>query len=135
MDLFKQYQQLGQNKGVKMNKFTENILIKKENPYSDKIKKEIENINIEIITENDLSVSDSTFQDEINLLFCLEYKLSIEKDKKKLAYLNYLISYYIFIILTPPFSQEIALKYSKEALKLDNKKEYIEWIEYIKQGN
>lgn len=118
-----------------MNKFTENILIKKENPYSDKIKKEIENINIEIITENDLSVSDSTFQDEINLLFCLEYKLSIEKDKKKLAYLNYLISYYIFIILTPPFSQEIALKYSKEALKLDNKKEYIEWIEYIKQGN
>lgn len=118
-----------------MNKFIENILINKENPYSEKIKKEIELIDIETISENDLSTSDSTFQDEINLLFCLEYKLSIEKDNKKLAYLNYLISYYIFVILTPPFSQEIALKYSENAIKLDNKKEYIEWIEYVKQGN
>lgn len=118
-----------------MNKFIENILINKENPYSEKIKKEIELIDIETISENDLSTSDSTFQDEINLLFCLEYKLSIEKDNKKLAYLNYLISYYIFVILTPPFSQEIALKYSENAIKLDNKEEYIEWIEYVKQGN
>lgn len=118
-----------------MSKFTKSILINKENPYSEEIRKEIESIDIETISENDLSASNSTFQDEMNLLFCLEYKLSIEKDNKKLAYLNYLISYYIFVILTPPFSQEIALKYSENAIKLDNKKEYIEWIEYVKQGN
>ena len=37
-----------------MNKFIENILINKENPYSEKIKKEIENIDIETINESDL---------------------------------------------------------------------------------
>ncbi|EPY2286373.1 hypothetical protein AAGC94_04935 [Clostridium sporogenes] len=118
-----------------MNKFTESILINKENPYSEKVKKEIKNINIETVLEDDLSISNSTFQQEVNLLFCLEYKLLIEKDVKRLAYLNYLISYYIFVILTPPFSQELAIKYIKDALKLDRKDEYLEWVEYVNEGN
>lgn len=118
-----------------MNTFIENILKNKENSYSENIKKELEKLDIETIKESDLSVLDSTFTEEINLLFCLEYKLLIEKDPKKLAYLNYLISYYIFIILTPPFSQELAMKYSENAIKLDYKNEYLEWLKYVKQGN
>lgn len=119
-----------------MKKFTESILIDKENPYSEKIRQEIENVDIEIIVENDLLSHDVlNSMEQMNLLFCLEYKLLIEKYNKKLAYLNYLISYYIFVILTPPFSEEIALKYAKDAMKLYNHKKYLEWIEYVKQGN
>lgn len=119
-----------------MKKFTESILIDKENPYSEKIRQEIENVDIEIIVENDLLSHDVLNSiEQMNLLFCLEYKLLIEKDNKKLAYLNYLISYYIFVILTPPFSEEIALKYAKDAINLYNHKKYLEWIEYVKQGN
>lgn len=88
------------------------------------------------IVENDLLSHDVlNSMEQMNLLFCLEYKLLIEKYNKKLAYLNYLISYYIFVILTPPFSEEIALKYAKDAMKLYNHKKYLEWIEYVKQGN
>lgn len=118
-----------------MSKFIENILTNKANLYSENIKKELENLDITIIKETDLSMSNSTPTGEFNLLFYLEYKLSIEKDKKKLAYLNYLISYYLFIILTPPFSQELSLKYSEKAIELDKKDEYLSWLEYIKQGN
>lgn len=119
-----------------MKKFTESVLIDKENPYSEKIRQEIENVDIETIVENDLlSQGISNLTEQMNLLFCLEYKLLIEKDNKKLAHLNYLISYYIFVILTPPFSEEIALKYANDATKLYNHKKYLEWIEYVKQGN
>ncbi len=118
-----------------MNKFIEKILTNKENPYSENIKKELENLDIETIKESDLSILDSNFTEEINLLFLMEYKLLIEKDSKKLAYLNYLISYYIFVVLTPPFSQELALKYSKNAIELDFKNKYLDWLEYVKQGN
>ena len=119
-----------------MKKFTESILMDKENPYSEKIRQEIENVDIEIIVENDLLSHDVlNSMEQMNLLFCLQYKLLIEKDNKKLAYLNYLISYYIFVILTPPFSEEIALKYAKDAINLYDHKKYLEWIEYVKQGN
>ena len=63
-----------------MKKFTESILIDKENPYSEKIRQEIENVDIEIIVENDLLSHDVLNpMEQMNLLFCLEYKLLIEK--------------------------------------------------------
>lgn len=118
-----------------MNNFIENILTNNENLYSENIKKELEHLDITSIKESDLSILNSTLTGEINLFFFLEYKLLIEKDSKKLAYLNYLISYYLFIILTPPFSQELAIKYSENAIELDSKNEYLSWLEYVKQGN
>lgn len=118
-----------------MDNFIKIISTHKDNMYSNEFRKEIENLDIKIINESDLVVGSLDFRERMNLLFCLEYKLLIEKNNEKLAYLNYLISYYIFVILTPPFSEELALKYAEESIRLHNKDKYIEWIEYVKQGN
>ena len=59
-----------------MKKFTESILIDKENPYSEKIRQEIENVDIEIIVENDLLSHDVlNSMEQMNLLFCFNFEL------------------------------------------------------------
>lgn len=118
-----------------MDNFIKIVSKYKENMYSSEFRKIIEDLDVEIINESDLVAENLDFMERINLLFSLEYKCLIEKNNEKLAYLNYLISYYIFVILTPPFSEELALKYAEYALKLHNEDKYIEWVEYVKQGN
>lgn len=118
-----------------MDNFIRKILTNEENLYSECFKKELEDLDVTKITESDLSCSNSIPIGEVNLFFCLKYKLSMEKDIQKISYLNYLISYYIFIILTPPFSQELAMEYIKNAINLSPREEYLSWLEYVKEGN
>lgn len=56
-------------------------------------------------------------------------------DVKETAYVCYLISYYIFVSLTPPHSENIALEFIKEAINLDACEKYIKWLDIVKAGN
>lgn len=44
------------------------------------------------------------------------------------AYLAYLISYYLFVIDTPFGSEFISKIYAEEAIKYNNTEKYIEWL-------
>ncbi|MCI6691688.1 MAG: hypothetical protein MR510_04235 [Clostridium sp.] len=121
-----------------MNKIVKKILIEKENLYSEKIRNEIKDLDVCCINEDDLNEAfNSEYLEKTNFLYCLQYKLLIETDNEKLSYINYLISYYLFIVLTPPFSEELSENYAKQAISLTNKnkKEYTKWLDYIKNGN
>ncbi len=54
---------------------------------------------------------------------------------EKIAYLSNLISFYIFDVITPPFSEEISIYYAKKSLEYNPTEEYKEWFEYVKKGN
>lgn len=66
-----------------------------------------------------------------NFYFWLINKInSLEENNntKELAYAHYLMSYYIFIVLTPLSYEELAFNHIKKALKYDDNIEYKEWI-------
>ena len=70
--------------------------------------------------------------------FILEYKLFLlKKDgtNSEIAYLNYLISYLLFMFLTPVFARELALEYAKEAVKYEDNSNYRLWIESLEDEN
>ena len=74
----------------------------------------------------------------INLYFhmlALLINLEEQGDELKIAYLSNLISFYIFDVITPPYSEEISKFYAKKSLKNNLAPEYIEWFEYINRGN
>ncbi|WP_054251772.1 hypothetical protein [Neofamilia massiliensis] len=74
----------------------------------------------------------------INLYFqMLGLLINLEKhnDSLKIAYLSNLISFYIFDVITPPYSEEIARFYAEKSLENNSTSEYKEWLEYINQGN
>lgn len=54
---------------------------------------------------------------------------------RETAYLCYLISYYLFVSLTPPHSEEIALEFIQEAINLDACEKYTKWLDIVKSGN
>lgn len=51
------------------------------------------------------------------------------------ARLALLTAYYLFVPLTPPGSQALALHYIREAITLDPRAEYREWLALMEQGN
>lgn len=59
----------------------------------------------------------------LNKLMYLEEK----NDKKALAYGYYLMSYYLFIILTPLCYEDLSFNYIKKAIFLENNVIYKEW--------
>lgn len=66
-----------------------------------------------------------------NLYFWLinkSYKLEKENKTDELAYCHYLISYYIFIILTPLCYEELAFTHSFTATNLSSDIKYKEWL-------
>ena len=74
----------------------------------------------------------------LNIFFNLHYMYTRSRNvgKKEIAaHICFVISYYLFVLLTPPHSEEIALQYANEAVDLDNRKKYTEWISFIKKGN
>ena len=74
----------------------------------------------------------------INLYFhMLGLLINLEEynDSLKIAYLSNLISFYIFDVITPPFSQEIAIYYAKKSLECNPTSEYEDWLEYVNKGN
>lgn len=66
-----------------------------------------------------------------NFYFWLINKIHILEAKnsyKELAYANYLMSYYVFIVLTPLAYEELAYYHIEKALKYDDNIDYKEWI-------
>ncbi|MDV4150584.1 hypothetical protein R0131_07020 [Clostridium sp. AL.422] len=65
-----------------------------------------------------------------NFYFWLINKINSLENKslhKELAYAHYLMSYYIFIVLTPLSYEELAFYHIQKALKYDDNIDYKEW--------
>ncbi|KAB1437975.1 hypothetical protein [Candidatus Galacturonibacter soehngenii] len=100
-------------------------------------------IPIEIVmelTETDLDnlYAQCNEIEAINVFFHLQNEyiyLKEQNSKKELAYICYLISYYIFTALTPPHSEHIAEDYAKKALYYFNDEKYNNWLKIVSQGN
>ncbi|BFL72191.1 MAG: hypothetical protein E7D92_06555 [Anaerococcus sp.] len=74
----------------------------------------------------------------INLYFhMLGLLINLEEynDSLKIAYLSNLISFYIFDVITPPYSEKIARFYAEKSLENNPISEYKEWLGYINRGN
>ena len=81
---------------------------------------------------------DKTESEQTNVFFILlneYYYLKNKKLLKEVAHVCYLISYYLFVPLTPPASEELALIYAEKAIEFDKILKYDEWLEYVKKGN
>ena len=75
---------------------------------------------------------------KFNVFFHLlnEYHvLSTQGVNEAAAYISYLLSYYLFISLTPPHSMSLALVYATEAVRLHEIDKYKEWVKVIERGN
>ena len=59
----------------------------------------------------------------LNKLMILENK----KDNKALAYGYYLMSYYLFIILTPLYYEDLSFNYISKSINLEDNLIYKEW--------
>lgn len=77
--------------------------------------------------------------DRLNLFFMLEasfHKYVLEGKNELAAHLAFLIAYYVFIPLTPPASQNLALHYIREAVRpAPRNSSYAEWLERIKNDS
>lgn len=65
-----------------------------------------------------------------NFYFWLINKINSLESKnlnKELAYAHYLMSYYVFIVLTPLSYEELAFYHIEKALKYDDNIDYKEW--------
>ena len=89
-------------------------------------------------TELDDQYASLSESDQFNLFFVLltTYdKYEKEKRRDLAAYTAYLISYYLFVSLTPPGSDSLALRYAEIAVNMNPMERYIEWQEFVKRGN
>ena len=76
--------------------------------------------------------------DQLNLFFVLLASLHggpAQRTAETSAHLNFLIAYYLFVPLTPPGSQELALHYIRKAIALAPKPEYLDWQLWMERGN
>jgi len=66
-----------------------------------------------------------------NFYFWLINKIHTLEEKnfyKEVAYANYLMSYYVFIVLTPLDYEKLAFYHIEKALKYDDNIDYKEWM-------
>lgn len=80
----------------------------------------------------------ATDLDKANLFFMLLTSLhhyEAYQDDRRSAHLSFLAANYLFVALTPPGSQELAMHYIKKALVLYPCEEYAQWLAFIKKGN
>lgn len=78
-----------------------------------------------------LALKTEDYYTQSNLYFYLinkSYELQKENKTDELAYCHYLISYYVFIILTPLCYEELAFTHSMKATKLSCDVKYKEWL-------
>lgn len=74
----------------------------------------------------------------LNVYFHLQsWQIYLFEDGKKeeCAYVCYLLSYYLFVVLTPPKSMELAMHYAKIAFSLNPNEKYEQWIKEVEKGN
>lgn len=93
---------------------------------------QLNSINLFSIDEEKLiALKAEDYYTQSTLYFYLinkSYELEKENKIDELAYCHYLISYYIFIILTPLCYEELAFNHSLEATKLNDNIKYKEWL-------
>ncbi len=97
----------------------------------DEVLKIDERILIDLYVKSDVT-------DQFNVFFHLQneyFYLINNKRNKEAAHVCYLISYYLFMPLTPPNSAELAEEFAKIAISLDNSPKYLEWLDEVKRGN
>ncbi len=101
--------------------------------YIDKIN-DVYWINEDVLL--DISSEDDFYKNNTYFYLLNLYYLYLEKNMyKEVAYLAYLISYYLFVIETPFGSEFISKKYAEIAVKYDDIENYREWLDYIENGN
>lgn len=94
-------------------------------------------MQLSITDLEDLYNQEDTFY-KYNIFFILLNEYIILKEQKlvdELAHVCYLLSYYLFIPLTPPASEELAEFYAKEAIYYNGIDKYKDWLKYLKEGN
>lgn len=93
---------------------------------------QLDSINLFAITEEKLLLFKSeNYYTQSNMYFYLINKSYILENENKLddlAYCHYLISYFVFIILTPLCYEELAYTHSLKATKLSTDCKYKEWL-------
>lgn len=92
---------------------------------------DLDNCSILNITEEHLILfKTQDFQTQNKFYFYLYKKLisTDKKDKKALAYGNYLLSYYLFIVMTPLYYEDLAFYHGKKAFEIENSTKYMEWL-------
>ena len=76
--------------------------------------------------------------DRINLFFILLASLHYYEEKGdtvRTAHLSFMTAYYVFVPLTPPGSEYLALYYMNKAVSLNPIPEYKEWLSIMGKGN
>lgn len=75
--------------------------------------------------------------DEINFFMLLtSYHHHLDRGRRELAaHLAFLMSYDLFMPITPPGSCPLALHYIQRAIDLNPLEDYLEWERLIQQGN
>lgn len=93
---------------------------------------QLDSVNLFSIDEEKLlSFKTENYYTQSNMYFYLinkSYTLKKENKVDELAYCHYLISYFIFIILTPLCYEELAFTHSLKASKLSCDIKYKEWL-------
>lgn len=93
---------------------------------------DLDNISIfEINEEKLIELKNCDYYLKNNFYFWLINKIYYLEDtsnNKEIAYAHYLMSYYIFIVLTPFSYESLAFTHIKKALKYDDNITYKEWI-------
>lgn len=92
----------------------------------------LNNISImDINEENLILLKSEDYYIQSNFYFWLINTINeLEEINKieELAYANYLMSYFVFIILTPLYYEEIAFNHIKKSIKLSKKIKFKEWL-------
>lgn len=74
--------------------------------------------------------------DRLNLFFVLLTTLHThEAEPEAAAHLCFLIAYYLFVPLTPPGAQTLALHYIRRAMELNPGDEYQTWMTLMEKEN
>lgn len=82
----------------------------------------------EIDEEKLLLFKSEDYYSQTNLYFYLQNQLfNHENNPEASAYIHYLISYYLMVILTPLCYEELAFNHINQSLKLSRKIKYKEW--------
>ena len=85
---------------------------------------DIDEENLILLKSEDYYIQSNFYFWLINTINELEEMNKIEE----LAYANYLMSYFVFIILTPLCYEEIAFNHIKKSIKLSKKIKFKEWL-------
>lgn len=82
----------------------------------------------EITEEKLLLLKKEDYYTKTNFYFFLQNKVfQSSKNTNEYSYINYLISYYLMVILTPIKYEELSFNYISEALKHSDNVKYKEW--------